>query len=182
MRPPLAAPAWSWTDAAFFVSDSTNSVNADIHVRAAGSWLNGNSNQTVTFGGDLTSDAGANLGTTAAGNPTLTTIFTGNLTGFVGTMHSGQGNVVLAFGNGGAAATLGTGEFIKAVSMGGAGTYRVNYTGTGSDLLYTGNVIDTAALDVQGGGQTGSYRGEHVHRGIEDCPELLRPAGRRDRG
>lgn len=66
-------------------------------------------------------------------------------------MHSGQGNVVLAFGNGGAAATLGTGEFIKAVSMGGAGTYRVNYTGTGSDLLYTGNVIDTAALDVQGG-------------------------------
>ena len=135
----------------FFVSDSTNSVNADIHVRAAGSWLNGNSNQTVTFGGDLTSDAGANLGTTAAGNPTLTTIFTGNLTGFVGTMHSGQGNVVLAFGNGGAAATLGTGEFIKAVSMGGAGTYRVNYTGTGSDLLYTGNVIDTAALDVQGG-------------------------------
>jgi fibronectin-binding autotransporter adhesin len=135
----------------FFVSDSTNSVNADIHVRAAGSWLNGNSNQTVTFGGDLTSDAGANLGTTAAGNPTLTTIFTGNLTGFVGTMHSGQGNVVLAFGNGGAAATLGTGEFIKAVSLGGAGTYRVNYTGTGSDLLYTGNVIDTAALDVQGG-------------------------------
>ena len=49
----------------FFVSHSTNSVNADIHVRAAGSWLNGNSNQTVTFGGDLTSDAGANLGTTA---------------------------------------------------------------------------------------------------------------------
>lgn len=118
---------------------------------AAGSWLNGNSNQTVTFGGDLTSDAGANLGTTAAGNPTMTAIFTGNLTGFVGTMHSGQGNAILSFGNGGAAATLGTGEFIKAVSLGGAGTYRVNYTGTGSDLLYAGNVIDTAALDIQGG-------------------------------
>lgn len=134
----------------FYVDNSANPVNANIHVTAAGSWLNGNANQTVTFGGSLTSAAGANLGTTAAGDPTLTSIFTGNLTGFLGTMHSGQGNITLAFGNGGAATTLETGEFIKAVSLGGAGTYRVNYTGTGRDLLYAGNVIDTAKLDVQG--------------------------------
>lgn len=65
-------------------------------------------------------------------------------------MHSGRGNAILSFGNGGAAATLDTGEFIKAVSLGGAGTYRVNYTGTAGNLLYAGNVIDTASLSVQG--------------------------------
>ena len=134
----------------FYVDNSANPVNADIHVAAGGGWLNGNSNQTLTLAGDLTSEAGANLGMTLAGNPTLTAIFTGNLTGFVGTLNSGQGNGVMSFGSGGAAATLGTGEFLKAVSLGGAGTFRVNYSGTGKDLLYAGNVIDTAGLNVRG--------------------------------
>ena len=134
----------------FFVSDSANPVNADIHVAAGGGWLNGNSNQTLTLAGDLTGEAGANLGMTLAGNPTLTVLFTGNLTGFTGTLNSGQGNGVMSFGSGGAAATLGTGEFLKAASLGGAGTFRVNYSGTGKDLLYAGNVIDTASLNVRG--------------------------------
>ncbi|MCD8272600.1 MAG: autotransporter-associated beta strand repeat-containing protein, partial [Akkermansia sp.] len=134
----------------FFVNSAADPVNADIHVMAAGGWLNGNSNQTLVLAGSLTSETGANLGVTAAGNPTLTAIFTGDLTGFTGTMHSGRGNAILSFGNGGAAATLDTGEFIKAVSLGGAGTYRVNYAGTGGNLLYAGNVIDTASLNVQG--------------------------------
>ena len=134
----------------FFVNSAADPVNADIHVMAAGGWLNGNSNQTLVLAGSLTSETGANLGVTAAGNPTLTAIFTGDLTGFTGTMHSGRGNAILSFGNGGAATTLDTGEFIKAVSLGGAGTYRVNYAGTGGNLLYAGNVIDTASLNVQG--------------------------------
>ncbi|WP_354833647.1 autotransporter-associated beta strand repeat-containing protein [Akkermansia muciniphila] len=134
----------------FFVSDSANPVNADIHVAAGGGWLNGNSNQTLTLAGDLTGEAGANLGMTLAGNPTLTVLFTGNLTGFTGTLNSGQGNGVMSFGSGGAAATLGTGEFLKGASLGGAGTFRVNYSGTGKDLLYAGNVIDTASLNVRG--------------------------------
>ena len=134
----------------FFVSDSANPVNADIHVAAGGGWLNGNSNQTLTLAGDLTGEAGANLGMTLAGNPTLTVLFTGNLTGFTGTLNSGQGNGVMSFGSGGAAATLGTGEFLKAASLGGAGTFRVNYSGTGKDLLYAGNVINTANLNVRG--------------------------------
>ena len=134
----------------FFVSDSANPVNADIHVAVGGGWLNGNSNQTLTLAGDLTGEAGANLGMTLAGNPTLTVLFTGNLTGFTGTLNSGQGNGVMSFGSGGAAATLGTGEFLKAASLGGAGTFRVNYSGTGKDLLYAGNVIDTASLNVRG--------------------------------
>ena len=134
----------------FFVNSAADPVNADIHVMAAGGWLNGNSNQTLILAGSLTSEAGANLGVTAAGDPTLTAILTGDLTGFAGTVHSGRGNAILSFGNGGAAATLDTGEFIKAVSLGGAGTYRVNYTGTAGNLLYAGNVIDTASLSVQG--------------------------------
>ena len=134
----------------FYVSDSANPINANIHVAAAGSWLNGNSNQTVTFGGTLTGGPGANLGVTLAGDPSLTAIFTGNLTGFEGTLNSGQGNAVMAFGSGGAATTLASGEFLKAASLGGAGTFRVNYSGTGKDLLYAGNVIDTAKLNVQG--------------------------------
>ncbi|WP_302015879.1 autotransporter-associated beta strand repeat-containing protein, partial [uncultured Akkermansia sp.] len=134
----------------FYVNNSADPINSAIHVTAAGSWLNGNSGQTVTFGGALTSAAGANLGTTAAGNPTLTAIFTGNLTGFVGTMHTGAGNVTFSFGGGGAATTLETGEFLKAVSLGGNGTFVVNYSGTGKDLLYAGNIIDGAKLTVQG--------------------------------
>ncbi|WP_300801503.1 autotransporter domain-containing protein [uncultured Akkermansia sp.] len=134
----------------FFVNSAADPINADIHVMAAGGWLNGNSNQTLVLAGSLTSEAGANLGITAAGDPTLTAIFTGDLTGFMGTVHSGRGNAILSFGNGGAASTLDTGEFIKAVSLGGTGTYRVNYTGTAGNLLYAGNVIDTASLSIQG--------------------------------
>lgn len=51
---------------------------------------------------------------------------------------------------GAAATTLASGEFIQAASLGGAGTFRVNYSGTGKDLLYAGDIIDTAKLDVQG--------------------------------
>ncbi|WP_308661475.1 autotransporter-associated beta strand repeat-containing protein, partial [uncultured Akkermansia sp.] len=134
----------------FFVNSAADPINADIHVMAAGGWLNGNSNQTLVLAGSLTSEAGANLGITAAGDPTLTAIFTGDLTGFMGTVHSGRGNAIFSFGNGGAASTLDTGEFIKAVSLGGTGTYRVNYTGTAGNLLYAGNVIDTASLSIQG--------------------------------
>ncbi|KAA3304002.1 hypothetical protein F1969_10255 [Akkermansia sp. BIOML-A7] len=135
----------------FFVNGNVT-VGADIHVTAAGSWLNGNSNQTLTLSGDLTSEAGANFGLPAGAgvNPTMTAIFTGDLTGFTGTLHSGQGNAILSFGAGDAAATQASGEFLKAVSLGGAGTYRVNYSGTGKDLLYAGNIIDTARLNVQG--------------------------------
>lgn len=77
-------------------------------------------------------------------------VFTGDLTGYEGTLHSGQGAGVLAFGAGTAATTLASGEFIQAASLGGAGTFRVNYSGTGKDLLYAGDIIDTAKLDVQG--------------------------------
>ena len=134
----------------FFVENSADPVNADIHVTAAGSWINGNSNQTLTLAGALTSDEGANLGTPAGAGPALTVNFTGDLTGFLGTMHSGGGNVKFSFGSGGAATTLETGEFLKAVSLGGAGTFIVNYSGTGKDLLYVGNIIDTARLTVRG--------------------------------
>ena len=125
-------------------------VGADIHVTAAGGWINGNSNQTLTLSGALTGEAGANLGLPAGANPTLTVVFTGDLTGYEGTLHSGQGAGVLAFGAGTAATTLASGEFIQAASLGGAGTFRVNYSGTGKDLLYAGDIIDTAKLDVQG--------------------------------
>ena len=134
----------------FFVENSADPVNADIHVKAAGSWINGNSNQTLTLAGALTSDEGANLGTPTGAGPALTVNFTGDLTGFLGTMNSGGGNVKFSFGSGGAATTLETGEFIKAVSLGGAGTFIVNYSGTGKDVLYAGNIIDTARLTVRG--------------------------------
>ena len=135
----------------FYVSDSANPINASIHVATAGGWISSSvSNQTVTFGGTLTGGLGANLGVTLAGDPSLTAVFTGNLTGFEGTLNSGQGNAVMAFGSGGAATTLANGEFLKAASLGGAGTFRVNYSGTGKDLLYAGSVIDTAKLNVQG--------------------------------
>ena len=134
----------------FYVSDSANPINANIHVAVAGSWLNGNPNQTVTFGGTLTGGPEANLGLAAA-NPSLTAVFTGDLTGFEGTLNSGQGNAVMAFGSGGEATTpLASREFLKAASLGGTGTFRVNYSGTGKDLLYAGKVIDTAKLSVQG--------------------------------
>ena len=133
----------------FFVGGG-DPVGADIHVTAAGGWINGNSNQTLTLSGALTGEAGANLGLPAGANPTLTVVFTGDLTGYEGTLHSGQGAGVLAFGAGTAATTLASGEFIQAASLGGAGTFRVNYSGTGKDLLYAGDIIDTAKLDVQG--------------------------------
>lgn len=44
----------------FFVNGNVT-VGADIHVTAAGSWLNGNSNQTLTLSGDLTSEARGQL-------------------------------------------------------------------------------------------------------------------------
>ena len=53
----------------FFVENSTDPVNAAIHVTAAGSWINGNSNQTLTLAGALTSDEGANLGTPTGAGP-----------------------------------------------------------------------------------------------------------------
>ena len=133
----------------FFVGGG-DPVGADIHVTAAGGWINGNSNQTLTLSGALTGEAGANLGLPAGANPTLTVVFTGDLTGYEGTLHSGQGAGVLAFGAGTAATTLASGEFIQDASLGGAGTFRVNYSGTGKDLLYAGDIIDTAKLDVQG--------------------------------
>ncbi|MFQ7015851.1 MAG: autotransporter domain-containing protein [Akkermansia sp.] len=135
----------------FFVGGG-DPVGADIHVTAAGGWINGNSNQTLTLSGALTGETGANLGLPAGAgaNPTLTVVFTGDLTGYEGTLHSGQGLGTLALGAGGAATTLASGEFIQAASLGGAGTFRVNYSGTGKDLLYAGDIIDTAKLDVQG--------------------------------
>lgn len=45
----------------FFVGGG-DPVGADIHVTAAGGWINGNSNQTLTLSGALTGEAGANLG------------------------------------------------------------------------------------------------------------------------
>ena len=44
---------------------------------AAGGWLNGSSNQTLVLAGSLTGEADANLGVTAAGDPTLTAILRG---------------------------------------------------------------------------------------------------------
>ena len=137
----------------FYILNADGIVNANIRVTAAGSWFNGNSNQTVTFGGSLESVAGTTMGIAVSDqgvNPTLTVVLTGDLTGFLGNLNCGTGNAKIVFGAGGAATTQETGEFIKAATLSGAGVFRVNYTGTTGDLVYAGNVIDTAKLEVHG--------------------------------
>ncbi|MFR1319266.1 MAG: hypothetical protein ACLSCR_02905 [Akkermansia sp.] len=164
----------------FFVGGG-DPVGADIHVTAAGGWINGNSNQTLTLSGALTGEAGANLGLPAGANPTLTVVFTGDLTGYEGTLHSGQGAGVLAFGAGTAATTLASGEFIQAASLGGrAPSGQLQRHGQGPALC--GRHHRHGQTRRPGQRQAGADGSQHQHGRHEHRPELDRPAGRRQRG